>query len=633
MLRYAIILFFLPVFCFSQEVKTDSVIHLSEIEITSSRLNKLTTGLIITNFDSLTLEIDKCKSLSSLISEEAPVFIKSYGPGNLSTISMRGTSSTQTGLYWNGIRLNPPNIDMEDLSLYPSSFFNSVSILKGGAGSLFGSGNIGGSIHLQNRPVFDKKLDISLGGSAGSFNDFRTFAGAVVSNKKIWSNSQFTYKNALNDFPYENPDGEQVKRLNAAQIQYGLMQDFYFKPDNRNVFGTSVWYQSADREIPGSVQVPQSDASQQDNSFRGLLSYKRFWNKGSFLTNAAFLHSYLHFLDPNSIQEAEIENTIISDAAVLEFNAEQRVNDRLFFAAGAKYRYENCSTVAYRDTPDRNTIGLFASANYRVPFIEWDVTTNLRQDFIDGYGAPFMPAFGLEGKFMKFIYGKVNISRNFRAPAFNDLYWYPYGNPNLKPEKSWNEEASLIFKNKINPDYELTVTGFNSVIDDYILWIPVTGNLWSPENIQTVWARGLEVNGMLKAKISDVGIRIKAGYSYTKSTNRKQTGPNDNSEGKQLIYVPINSFNGNITFLFKGFVLRYGHSSTGLRYTTRDNGEYLPGYGLGNLFVSKNVRFKSFGTKLQFEILNLYNTEYQSVAYYPMPGRSFRLSLFFEISK
>jgi iron complex outermembrane receptor protein len=631
MWRYAIILFFLPVLGFTQKVNTDSVIHLSEIEVTSSRLNRLSTGLNITRFDSLTLEINKGKSLSSLISDETPVYIKSYGPGNLSTISMRGTSSTQTGLYWNGIRLNPPNIDMEDLSLYPSSFFNDIKILKGGGGSLFGNGNIGGSIHLQNNPVFKKNIDVSVGGTAGSFNDYRAFAGAVVSNRKVWSNSQFIYKNAKNNFTYKNPDGEQVERINAAQKQYGFMQDLYFIAGERNILGASLWYQSADRKIPGSVQVPQSDAYQQDNSFRSLISYKRFRNKGNFLTKAAYIHSYLHYFDPSSVQEAEIDNTIVTNAAVIELNAEQSVNDRLFLSAGVKYRYEYCSTVAYKDTPDRNTTGLFASVNYRIPFIEWNVTTNLRQDFIDGYGAPFQPAFGLEGKILKFIYGKVNISRNFRVPTFNDLYWYPYGNLSLKPEKSWNEEASLIFKNKIEPDYELTITGFNSVIDDYIIWIPVTGNLWSPENIQTVWARGMEVNGTVKVKAGDAAIRLKAGYSYTKSTNLKQTGPNDNSEGKQLIYVPVNGFNGNITFTFKGFVLKYGHSYTGLRYTTRDNTEYLPGYSLGDALLGKDIELKEFGIKVQLEILNLYNTEYQSVAYYPMPGRNYRLSLFFKI--
>jgi iron complex outermembrane receptor protein len=68
-----------------------------------------------------------------------------------------------------------------------------------------------------------------------------------------------------------------------------------------------------------------------------------------------------------------------------------------------------------------------------------------------------------------------------------------------------------------------------------------------------------------------------------------------------------------------------------LRYTTRDNTEYLPGYSLGDALLGKDIELKEFGIKVQLEILNLYNTEYQSVAYYPMPGRNYRLSLFFKI--
>ncbi len=627
------ILLLLPLIGSSQEVMNDSVIHLSEIQITSSRLNNLTTGLNVTSFDSLTLDINQNSNLSTLISSETPVYIKSYGPGNLSTISLRGTSSSHTGLYWNGIRLNPPNIDMEDLSLYPSSFFNKMSILKGGAGSLFGNGNVGGGIHLENNPEFKKRFEVTAGGVVGSYNDYSTYGSVVISNEKIWSKTQLIYKNALNNFPYEDMEGEIVDRTNASQQQYGFMQDIYGVINSSNLIGVSFWQQSSDRDIPASIQVPQSDAFQEDKSFRGMINWKRFWENGSFNTKAAYLYSYLYYFDEDSIPELQIANKIITNTAIGEFTVNQQLKNGILIAGGVNYRYDECSTIAYNGTPVRNTIGLFASINYQIPVIKWDITANFRQDFIDGYGAPFLPALGIEGRIVNFIYGKANISRNFRAPTFNDLYWYPYGNTSLKPEKSWNEEVSLIFKDKMKPKYELIVTGFNSVIDDYILWTPVTGNFWTAQNIQTVWARGLEVNGMVKVKLNSVALNLRLGYSYTKSTNQKQTGPNDNSINKQLIYIPVNNFTGNLSFLFNGFILNYRHSYTGLRFTTRDNEEYLPAYNIGDIMISKTVSLKDFGLKLQFDILNLYNTKYQSVAYYPMPGRNYRLSLYFQFKK
>ncbi len=631
MRRILFILFLLPLETFSQNAGNDTVIHLSEVEITSWRLNKLSTGLNKTIFDSLTLDLNENNSLSTLISSSTPNYIRTYGPGNLSSVSLRGTSSAHTGVYWNGIKLNPPNIDMEDLSLYPVSFFGNVEMLAGGAASLFGSGNIGGSVHLQNKPAFKKNFTADIGVSAGSFNDYRANGNITVSNKKIWSSTKFAYKNAKNDFQYESPDGEEVKRTNAAQEQYGFMQDFFAVLSKESILGASLWYQSAGRQIPGSMQVPQSDAKQNDNSFRALLQYKKTGRKVRISAKTAFMHSYLSYVDMDTIPQLQIDNEIITNTGIAGLSANFFINNRITATAGADFRYDQCSTPAYQSTPDRKNTGLFLSVNYKIPKIEWDFTVNLRQDFFDNYGTPFSPSFGLEGKIVKCIFGKVNISRNFRMPTFNDLYWYPYGNTGLVPERSWNEEATIILKDEKTSKYQLSLTGFNTVIDDYILWIPVSGNLWSPENIQTVRARGIEANGSTNIMIGKVLFKINAGYSYTRSTNEKQTGANDNSSGKQLIYLPVNNFNGNFTFLYKGFVINYRQSFTGLRYITRDNSDYLPAYNTGDIIFSKTVKLGKFGIKLQFNIFNLYNTEYQSVAYYPMPGRNYRLSLLFKL--
>ena len=42
-----------------------------------------------------------------------------------------------------------------------------------------------------------------------------------------------------------------------------------------------------------------------------------------------------------------------------------------------------------------------------------------------------------------YISGRVNFSRNFRAPTLNERYWQPGGNPDLEPEESYNIEAGI----------------------------------------------------------------------------------------------------------------------------------------------------------------------------------------------
>ena len=182
--------------CFSQQVLNDSVYELSQVQVSSDRINDFSTGLKIQKFDSLTLKLNQNENLGELLSRQCPLYIKSYGQGSLATISFRGTSAAHTGIYWNGFNLNPPNIGSTDLSIIPVSYFNSVNVLYGPSGSLFGSGNIGGNIQLKNNPDFNKRKSVYINLSAGSFCTYTVNGTVQLSNDKRWSSTGFTYKNA-----------------------------------------------------------------------------------------------------------------------------------------------------------------------------------------------------------------------------------------------------------------------------------------------------------------------------------------------------------------------------------------------------------------------------------------------------
>jgi iron complex outermembrane receptor protein len=66
-----------------------------------------------------------------------------------------------------------------------------------------------------------------------------------------------------------------------------------------------------------------------------------------------------------------------------------------------------------------------------------------KQDFV-GYKSPFL--FSASAKYLvnKWYQSSINISRNFKAPTFNDLYWEPEGNRDLIPE-TYQAEMSHYF--------------------------------------------------------------------------------------------------------------------------------------------------------------------------------------------
>ena len=102
---------------------------------------------------------------------------------------------------------------------------------------------------------------------------------------------------------------------------------------------------------------------------------------------------------------------------------------------------------------------------------------------------------------------------------------------------------------------------------------------------------------------------------------------------KQLIYVPENQLNVSLGIDYGSFYATFLTDLTGKRYTETDNSKYLPAYMLSNLIAGFRLKpgVNSFNFCLKAE--NIFNVRYESIAYYPMPGRSFMFSVTYQFIK
>jgi iron complex outermembrane receptor protein len=107
----------------------------------------------------------------------------------------------------------------------------------------------------------------------------------------------------------------------------------------------------------------------------------------------------------------------------------------------------------------------------------------------------------------------------------------------------------------------------------------------------------------------------------------------DQSVGKQLMYVPVNMFNGTLGLNFFNFNLGYNLTFVDKRYTSSDNEYFMPGYSLSNIILGKTFNLKHFVLSLQVKINNVFNVDYQSVKNWPMPERNYALTLRLEYKK
>ena len=121
-------------------------ILLPEVTFFESKISTHSIGSSVQTITSQNMCEGNSNNLAGLVSRLSSLYIKSYGA--LATPSFRGTTSSHTLVLWNGIPINSNANGLADFSsIYPFNFSN-IKLYHGGNSSVFGSGAIGGSIHL-----------------------------------------------------------------------------------------------------------------------------------------------------------------------------------------------------------------------------------------------------------------------------------------------------------------------------------------------------------------------------------------------------------------------------------------------------------------------------------------------------
>jgi iron complex outermembrane receptor protein len=250
---------------------------------------------------------------------------------------------------------------------------------------------------------------------------------------------------------------------------------------------------------------------------------------------------------------------------------------------------------------------------------------------------PIIPAFFVDGVISKKgnIIAKSSVSRNYRFPTLNDLYFLPGGNPNLRKERGWTYDAGVSFGVGDKGVYSLTgsATWFDSYIHDWILWLPTTKGFFSPRNIKDVHSYGVELKGDLSVKLGKAWhLKMNATYSWTPSINQGEPiSVADKSIGKQLPYVPEHSSSITGTLSWRSWAFTYKWCYYSERFTMSSNDltltGKLPEYFMSNITLEKGFNFKWADLSLKGTINNLFNEEYLSVLSRPMPGINFEIFL------
>lgn len=611
----------------SQQFAIDSTITLQTFTVNDKREIKYATGGKSEEVDSIGIMVNKTVSLDELLTSQSRIHIKSYGSGSLATSSIRGAGAAHTAVLWNGFNLQSPSHGLVDLSLIPVNFMDKVSLQTGNTGTLWGSGAIGGVIHIKNTSIQNKGLSISSASVVGSFGERQQQLNfSLKSNEKITSTTRLYFRSAKNDFSFNNTtlsDNPIQKQNNSELLQKGLLQENYISLTSNQKLNFRFWYQESDRNIPPVMSQAVSLANQQDNTLRITSEWSKKGKLASYFVRSAWFDETIEYKD--EVYQIFSKNNVRSFISEAEANFTLTANQLLNI--GVNNTYNKAFSNGYQFNPSRNRTALFSSYKLSDKKQKWKMILSARQEVVAKKTVPFIPAAGVEGTLASFLKIKANVSRSYRIPSFNDLYWFPGGNPELLPEKGWSQEMGIVLNKdgeKYSADAEFTL--FNRSIKNWIIWLPQE-NYWVPQNIMEVWSRGSEIAAKVKCRIGNWNFKLSILTNYTISTNEKAKNVNDASVGKQLIYVPLYSGTGNFSIFHKKWQFNFNQSYTGYRYTSSDNSEFLNPFYLSGIYIKRVVVINKFKTELFIQVSNLFNNNYQVMAWRPMSGRHYQTGL------
>ncbi len=601
---------------------------LNRVEIVASNFEQDIAAIYLQKLKPKDAPLTLGLTLNDWLSSRSNLVLRGFGPASSYGVSIRGSSTSQTQILVNGIPYENPGLATSDVSTLPNAIFSGMSVYRGSAAAYLGNAAIGGSLIMESfEPETDEILTQNIG--VGSFGSLNGVTKMQYGNERFSGATSVYYQKAKNDFLRPDPynRNEEIAQPNALFESYGIAQDlnFYGKgPSEGHVF---IWAGDTYREIPPIKSKAKSDARQHDKNYRVQGEFETTLKNVDFKLNAALDHGRLNYTDSQAGLDEDSEYSTIHVQGELR----RSFNHFQFFALGI-FRDSHVLTESYEQAERRLSPAVVGGLTGNFWNSSTKVSLVLRQEFLNGNALPLVPVLSLDQRIIESFHLTASAGKAYRLPGLNDLFWIPGGNPDLKPESGWFQELGLNYKPKA-ANLEVTVTGFNRLIENWIQWVPGQ-DYWSPQNIKRVRSRGVEALISAENNWQQVAFKHHFAATFVESTNLDQAFSGDQSADKQLIYMPkwslmaqekVSAANGK-------YVLNIIGRYTSERYTTADNLHALDPYFILDLECYWNLKMKRNQLAVFAAARNILNTEYQLQASHHMPGLNFQAGIQLKIN-
>jgi outer membrane cobalamin receptor len=585
--------------------------------------------------------------------------VRDYGGiGGMKTVSVRSLGAHHTAISYDGVVVGNCQAGQIDVGRFSLDNVSVLSLAVGEEESLLRPARLSAAAAVLSirteTPVFSDKHRYSLktGIRAGSFGQFNPVLGyAFWLKERTVVSADVNFLRADGTYPFTLVNGAEKteeKRYNSDIVSGHAEMNVYHTFRKEASLNVKAYYFNSERGLPGSVILYRNESRERlwdENFFLQASFEKKLSGKWAVQGQMKYNYSWNRYEDRDVKYEngrqtdLNTQNEYYGSATVLFSPLES-----LSFSVAQDMTVNTLhNNIKENPLPVRSGFLTALRARYKVQKLTLSGTllnTFMTESVKLGTAPPdrkkLTPSLSVIYKpFDDYYFNLRALYKNtFRVPTFNDLYYLRMGNTGLKPEKANEYNLGITWSGAPFPflDYvTFTLDGYYNEVKDKIVAIPTT-YVWKMSNYGKVHIEGLDVN--LSAGIpvtGNVNVSVAGSYTYQKAIDL--TSADEKNYGDQLPYTPKHSGNAAVTVETPWIRMAYTVVAVGERYYMKQNirANRIRGYTEHTVSLSRTFDFKRYKLSFQFECVNFTDEQYDVIKYYPMPGRSFRGTVRFEI--
>ena len=589
------------------------------------------------------------------------ITLRDYGgAGGMKTVSVRGFGARHTGVCYDGVMLSNCQSGEIDISRYSIDNVGALALTIGDHEDIFiparqASTPATLSIETMRMPSEDPRAHLTAQMKVGSFglaSPFVRYEQSVTRNLAIAAEAEYTY--AENDYPFtlRNVTLVTKERRTHSRMNEGHGElNMSWRPTATTTVGAKAYYYDNDRQLPGMVRLYTNLSGEnlrERNAF-GQLTVR------TQLTGKWLLRGIAKYNWAESVYKDELYAGGVNDASYWQREAYTSAallyvaDERWAMDYSADYAFNNLNGSSWRTVvgrPYRHTLLQSATVRYRdgrLTMLGRLLYSLYLNDAKEGPSARNMrrlsPSVSLSYRLLpeRELYVRASYKNIFRSPTFNESYYYHYGSTDLAPEVTDQVNVGMTMEEgRMTKDEGLsvrvTLDGYYNRVRDMIVSVPYNMFVWSCVNVGKVRILGADATMNLRWRPrGGHEVMVTGNYSYQRAQNR--TNPESPNYNKQIAYMPEHSWGAGVNYENPWVnVSINGHGVTA-RWPNNDHyeGTMIDGYKEFGLTAYRAFTWGRHRLEGRVDVKNLFNEQYELVGHYPMPGRSWQLSILYKI--